>query len=202
MANRSRSHVRLTDGDRFWQQLLAGNRLFAAGARRHPRQTVARRCELAAGQHPFAIVIGCSDSRVPPELVFGCGLGDLFVIRSAGQVLDVAGDGSIEYAVEHLGVGLVVVLGHTHCGALTAAVNGAKASGRVAPLLAKLQPPVAAALKRPGDALENAIDENVRQEVARLRRLEPLLAGLVASGKLRVVGARYDLRTGLVAPVE
>ncbi len=190
------------DPDQAWQELLTGNRHFASGARRNPRQSAARRAEVVAGQRPFAAVVGCSDSRVPPEVVFDCGLGDLFVVRTAGQVLDDAGLGSLEYAVDHLGTRLVVVLGHGSCGALTAAVQGGEPEGHVARLMERLRPVVEAVAGRPGDVLDNAVDENVRREVARLRRLEPVLARLVESGQVRVVGARYDLRSGVVAAVE
>lgn len=202
MASLGKPRVRPTDAKRVWQELLTGNRLFAAGARRHPRQSATRRAELTTGQHPSAVVIGCSDSRVPPELVFGCGLGDLFVIRTAGQVLDDAGLGSLEYAVEHLGVRLVVVLGHSNCGAVAAVVEAAPAAGHLSRLLERLGPVVAAVAGRPGAVLDNAVDENVRSEVARLQRLEPVLRGLVDSGKVLVVGARYDLRSGIVTQVK
>ena len=112
------------------QKLLEGNARFVSGNVSHQDQYVLeRRSELISSQHPFAIVVGCSDSRVPPEAVFDQGLGDIFVVRTAGQVLDNASLGSIEYAVEHLGVPLVVVLGHDSCGAVTAAVKGGEAPG-------------------------------------------------------------------------
>jgi carbonic anhydrase len=195
-------HGQAPDADRAWQELLSGNRRFAAGACRHPRQSVARRAEIVAGQHPFAVVVGCADSRVPPEILFDCGLGDLFVLRDAGNVLDEVGEASLEYAVEHLAVRLVVVLGHSGCGALTAVIEGAPVEGHLVRLVEHLQPAVARASARPGDVLDNAVVENIRSEVARLRRLEPVLAGLVASGQVRVVGARYDLSSGLVTAVE
>ena len=114
------------------QKLLEGNARYVSGNVSHQDQYVLeRRSELISSQHPFAIVVGCSDSRVPPEAVFDQGLGDIFVVRTAGQVLDNASLGSIEYAVEHLGVPLVVVLGHDNCGAVTAAVKGGEAPGHL-----------------------------------------------------------------------
>ena len=194
-------HTPAPDADQSWQELLTGNRRFAAGAPRHPRQSVARRAEIVAGQHPFAVVVGCADSRVPPEILFDCGLGDLFVLRDAGNVLDEVGEASLEYAVEHLAVRLVVVLGHSGCGALTAVIEGAPVEGHLVRLVEHLRPAVERAAAKPGDLLDNAVVENLHSEVARLRRLEPVLAGRVASGQVRIIGARYDLGSGLVTQI-
>ena len=190
------------DADQAWQALLAGNRRYASDAGHHPHQSAYRRAEVLPAQHPFAVIIGCSDSRVPPEIIFDCGLGDLFVVRTAGHALDDAGYASVQYVVEHLGVQLIVVLGHSGCGAVKAVIDRVEAPGHLGILIARLQSAVDAATGRPGDLLHNAVTENIGQTVAHLRMLGPVLADLVAAGKVSVVGAHYDLETGLVTLVE
>jgi carbonic anhydrase len=184
------------------QELLAGNRRFVSGVGFHPRQSPYRRTEVVPGQHPFAAVIGCSDSRVPPEIIFDCGLGDLFVIRTAGHALDDTGYASVQYVAEHLGVPLIIVLGHSDCGAVKSAVGGLQAPGHLGTLIARLQPAVEAAAEQPGDLLQNAVLENIRRTVSHLKTLQPVLADLIANGKVSVVGALYDLETGGVTLVE
>jgi len=180
------------------QQLIAGNERYASGHPLHPHQDVDRRTEVASGQHPIAIVVGCSDSRVPPEIVFDQGLGDIFVVRTAGEVVDDQALGSIEYAVEHLHVHLIVVLGHENCGAVAAAVAGGEAPGHIGSVVAAIEPAVEKARHEPGNLLENAIDENVRLVVGKIESSGPILSHEVASGELKVVGARYDLGPGTV----
>lgn len=118
-----------------------GNRRFATGQAIHPHQDAARREEVRPGQRPFAAILSCSDSRVPPEVIFDWGVGDLFVVRTAGHGVDDVALGSIEYAVEHLGVPLLVVLGHTRCGAVTAALHGDEAPGHIAAVIRPSSPP-------------------------------------------------------------
>jgi len=183
-------------------RLKAGNERFVTGKLIHPNEGADRRTEVAKGQSPFAIIVGCSDSRVGPEVVFDQGLGDLFVIRTAGNVVDDVALGSIEYAADHLGAPLILVLGHTRCGAVSAAVAGGHAPGHVASVVEKIKPAVDETKGKPGDALENAVRANVRHVVNQLRNSAPILSGLVKSGKLRVVGACYDLDTGRVASLE
>jgi carbonic anhydrase len=173
------------------QVLVAGNRRYALGAGTHPNQTLNRRDEILSGQHPFAIIIGCSDSRVPPEIIFDCGLGDLFVIRTAGHAMDDAAIASVQYAVEHLGVELILVLGHSECGALKSAISGGKASGPLGIVLSKLQPAVAAASGRMGDLLENAVIENVRMTIAHLKEMKWAAPAVIH-------GAYMNLKSGLV----
>jgi carbonic anhydrase len=185
-----------------WRTLLAGNRRYASGVGHHPHQSPYRRAEVLPAQLPFAVIIGCSDSRVPPEIIFDCGLGDLFVVRTAGHALDDAGYASVQYVVEHLGVQLIVVLGHSGCGAVKAVIDRVESPGHLGILIARLRSAVEAVAGRPGDLLGNAVDENVSQTVAHLKTLEPVLADLVATGKVSVVGAHYDLETGLVTLVE
>jgi carbonic anhydrase len=180
------------------EALLAGNRRYAAGKAIHPHQSPEHRREVASAQHPAAIVLSCSDSRVPPEIVFDQGLGDLFVVRTAGHVVDDVALASLEYAVEHLGVTLLVVLGHSGCGAVAAAIHGGEHSGHLGHLVELIRPAVERAKEDPGDLLDRAVRENVAQVVAGLRAAEPVLAKRVRKGELAVVGARYDLQSGLV----
>jgi carbonic anhydrase len=178
--------------------LKAGNARFVVGQPIHANQSVDRRMEVAGGQRPFAIIVGCSDSRVPPEIVFDQGLGDLFVVRVAGNILDDHALGSIEYAAEHLHVPLVVVLGHDKCGAVQAAVSGGDAPGHIGSLVEAIEPAVEDAKSEQGDLLDNAIDANVRRVVTEIRHSEPILEHEVEAGKLTVVGARYKLDSGEV----
>lgn len=179
------------DPDGVLQDLLAGNRRFALGAGTHPHQTLHHRDELLNGQNPAAAVICCSDSRVPPEIIFDCGLGDLFVVRAAAHILDDAAAASLQYAVRHLGVEVILVLGHGDCGAIRGAMGDIVDSGALGDLLKKLQPVVAAVAGRAGDQVENAVIENVRQTKARLQELE-WPAGVV------IRGAFFSLKSGLV----
>ncbi|MEU6982040.1 carbonic anhydrase [Streptomyces sp. NPDC046324] len=182
--------------ERALAELRAGNARFAALRQLHPHEDAARRAAVAVAQHPFALILGCVDSRVPPELVFDQGLGDLLAIRSAGQALDEAVLGSIQFGVEELGVPLVVVLGHERCGAATAAVEyvrtGKPVEGHLARIVEEIAPVARAARGLPGDWVENT----VRANVARVRRR---LARDEAFDKARIVGARFDLDTGKVA---
>lgn len=185
------------------QALREGNQRYVNGQSRHPRQDAARRQETRNQQRPFAVILGCSDSRVPPEVIFDQGIGDLFIIRTAGHVVDRAALGSVEYAVEHLGVPLVVVLGHTRCGAVTAAVQHTPAGkdshqGHIGHLIEAILPAVQQTAGLPGDPVANAIDAHIRRTVETLTAASPILAERVHSGVLRIVGARYDLETGEV----
>ena len=202
MIHTNSHHTPAPDADRAWQELLAGNRRYASDTGHHPNQSAYRRAEVLPAQHPFAVIIGCSDSRIPPEVIFDCGLGDLFVVRTAGHALDDAGYASVQYVVEHLGVQLIVVLGHSHCGAVEAAVSGILAPGHLGDLIARLQSAVETAADQAGDLLHNAVVENIRETVAHLEMLEPVLAGMVAAGKVRLIGAHYDLETGLVTRID
>jgi len=188
--------------DRALQELLMGNRRYVSGAGLHPRQSPYHRSEVASAQHPFAVVVGCSDSRVPPEIIFDCGVGDVFVIRTAGHVLDDAGLASVQYAAEHLGVELIVVLGHSGCGAVHATVDNLKALGPLGKLLERIRPAIDAASGRPGELLNNAVVANIRLTVTRMKSAGPILAGMIPARKLTVVGALYDLASGQVTLVE
>lgn len=179
-------------------ELKAGNAHHVEHRYQHPHQTADRQQQLASGQNPHAQILSCSDSRVPPELIFDQGLGDLFIVRVAGNVASDTELGSLEYGAEHLHIPLLVVLGHQHCGAVTAAVEGGEAVGHISALVNLLRPAVEKSRGLPGDAVENAVKANVEMVVKQLRTSTPILAGLVSQGKLRVVGAVYSLDTGKV----
>ena len=179
-------------------RLMEGNHRFIEGHRTASEDDVHRRAALASSQKPFAVIVACSDSRVGPEIIFDQGLGDLFVVRSAGQVLSGPSLGSVEYAVDHLGAQLVVVLGHERCGAVSAALAGGDAPGHIADLVKAIQPAVEKSKDQPGDKLDNAIAENVREEVQMLNNDSPILTDFLHKGTLKVVGATYNLDTGEV----
>jgi carbonic anhydrase len=190
------------DADRLLQQLLAGNRRYVAARALRPHQAQERRLAVAKGQRPFAIVLGCSDSRVPIEIIFDQGIGDLFVIRVAGNIVDDAVLGSIEYAVEHFGVPLIIVLGHQRCGAVEAALQGGKGPGHIGRLIQAIAPAVNGIKGDQGAALDRAVRANIRWVVQQLKSSAPILAGHVREGKLKVIGARYDLESGRVEVTE
>jgi carbonic anhydrase len=177
--------------------LLEGNQRFVVGNMLHPHLTAAHRAEIAKGQHPIATVLSCSDSRVPPELVFDQGLGDLFVTRTAGQVISDEVLGSIEYGAEHLDIPLIVVLGHERCGAVTAVVNGDPAPGHIKSLVHRIKPAVEKAKRsHPSDLVEASVRENIKLTVKQIETSRPILAKMIRDHKVKVVGARYDLDTG------
>lgn len=183
------------------QALLEGNARFRAGNVTRPHQDQVRRAELAKGQRPPVIILACADSRVAPELVFDAGLGDVFVCRVAGNLAEDAVIGSIEYAAEHLGSCLVVVMGHQKCGAVTAAVDvvvkDVKLPGHLPQVVGPIKPAVEAARKSGTENLvARAIDENVAHTVNALKKSGPVLGHLIEKGSLKIVGGRYDLDTG------
>ena len=179
-------------------ELKTGNAHHVAHRYRHPNATAERLRQLASGQSPHAEILSCADSRVPPEIIFDQGLGDLFVVRVAGNVVSDTELGSLEYGAEHLHVPLLVVLGHQHCGAVTAAVEGGEADGHIDALTNLLRPAVEKTRGLPGDPVDNAMKANVEMVVKQLRTSTPVLAKLVSQGKLKVVGAIYSLDTGQV----
>ena len=179
-------------------ELKAGNANHVRHQYQHPRQTHARQQELVAGQHPHAEILSCSDSRVPPEIIFDQGLGDLFVVRVAGNVAANTEIGSLEYGAEHLHIPLLVVLGHESCGAVTAAVQGGEPEGHIGSLVDLIKPAVDKSRGTPGDPIANTIRVNVQMVVQQLRSSTPVLSELVAQGKLKIVGGVYSLETGKV----
>jgi carbonic anhydrase len=187
------------------QSLLEGNTRFVEGRREHPNQDADRRTELQSGQNPFAVVFGCSDSRVAAEIIFDRGLGDLFMVRTAGQVVDAAVLGSVEFAVDQLGVPLVLILGHDNCGAVNAAAasveSGRLPAGYVRDIVERITPAVMA-IRKVGGTIDDMVAENVRQAGSLLLERSPILARKVDSGKCRIVGVVYDLVDGRVRLVE
>jgi carbonic anhydrase len=187
------------------KQLMEGNARFASGQAHSPRRNPEDFRAVAEGQKPLAAIVACADSRVSPELLFDMGVGDVFVIRVAGNVVDGAGvtvKGSIEYAIAELNVPLVVVLGHTSCGAVKAAVKHIDEKdslpGAINGLVDLIKPAVTKVQGQPGDVVDNATRENVRIGVEKLKTLQPILAPKVADGSVKVVGGVYDLHTGKV----
>ena len=179
-------------------RLVEGNRRYAQHKEQHPDEAMARRKELETGQHPFAVILSCADSRVPPELIFDQGLGDLFVIRVAGNIVDDAVLGSIEYAIEHLNTKLVLVLGHEKCGAVSAAVDGTSAVGHLNALLTAIQPSVDAIRNDPGDKIHNCVVANARRVARQIRESEPVLKRAVEKGGVKVLAADYALDSGAI----
>jgi carbonic anhydrase len=184
--------------------LIEGNERYVGDAAGHPNAAAARRCEtFTGGQHPIASILSCADSRVPPEILFDQGIGDLFVIRVAGNVSDTDEVASLEYGIEHLHTPLVVVMGHTKCGAVTAVVQEAHVSKNIEKLVDNIVPAVATARQMlpgaKGETLINAsIDTNVMQSIQDLFARSEDARTLVAAGKVKVVGAVYDIHTGSI----
>jgi carbonic anhydrase len=188
--------------DAVWKQLLEGNERYVTGRLKHPNQGPTRRDEVARGQRPFAAILSCADSRVPPEVVFDRGLGDLFTVRVAGNVATDEVIASLEFAVAHLGPKLIVVLGHERCGAVDATLKGSPPEGHLAVLLDRIKPAVTAAKDQAGDALNNTIQANIRNVVNQLRTTAPILAEKVKNGEVAIIGAEYDLDTGRIQVVQ
>lgn len=179
------------------QKLIEGNQRFVQHQPQYPDQSAARLQEVAQGQHPFATILSCADSRVPAEIVFDQGIGDIFDVRIAGNIATPEARGSIEYAVTLLGSPLLMVLGHERCGAVTAAVQNEILLGDISTFVKAIKPAVARVKNQPGDAVDNAVVANVQYQIERLKR-SPLLSDRLKSGKLKIVGGRYDLDTGKV----
>ncbi|WP_243224723.1 carbonic anhydrase [Microbacterium sp. CIAB417] len=195
-----------------WQEMLDGNRRFVADEPRHPNQNVEKRHELAEGQSPMATLFGCSDSRLAAEIIFDKGLGDLFVVRNAGQVIGESIVGSLEYAVEVLRVPLIVVLAHDSCGAVRAAIDGTAIDAAPLPphiwkLIAPIIPAARKVLAENGGSSPDDIDaelvgrEHLRNTVANLLQSSELISDAVAEGRLGIVGANYRLAEGTAVPV-
>ncbi len=179
--------------------LIEGNERFVSGQLRHPHQDRRRIHETEGGQHPFAAIVTCSDSRVPPEIIFDEGLGDLFVIRTAGNLVGDLELGSVEYAVEHLHVPLVVVLGHTECGAIKAFLEGGECHGHIRQIVEalKAEPEEQAVLQHEGKNLEACIEGNVVHGADQIRR-QPIIARQIRQNKVEVVPMVYDVHTGAI----
>jgi carbonic anhydrase len=192
----------VANGDEALQRLLEGNQRFAADRSSDMNEGSERRVAVSTGQHPFATVLSCVDSRVPVELVFDQGLGDLVVVRSAGQVLDRSVTASIEFGVAELGTPLLMVLGHQRCGAVDATIKAldspqTEAEGEIGYLVDALTPAVRQVDGSPGDRLDNAVHANVELVLAQLRQSH-VLEPLESAGTLKMVGAYYELDSGTV----
>jgi carbonic anhydrase len=179
--------------------LLEGNQRFVDGKRLRPNQDATRRAALVGGQQPFAAILSCSDSRTAPEIIFDRGLGDLFIVRNAGNVPGPLAREGLLYTTAHLGTRLILVLGHTECGAVAATLSGQ--TGDIPETAKQIEPAVAKSKSMSGDPLDNAISENVRLTVQKLSTWTPL-AEMIKAGNLKIVGAVYHLDSGRVVVLD
>jgi carbonic anhydrase len=189
-----------------WDALVRGNQRFVSGDPAHPRQDIERREALAAKQVPFAALFGCSDSRLSAELIFDVGLGDLFVVRNAGQVIAETIIGSLELSVEVLGVPLILVLGHDECGAIRATIDATegkmKSEGEfIHNLVERIRPTVIAANGAGKHDIDDITELHVQDTINELLTRSKLIADAVKAGKLAVVGANYKLSLGEIHPI-
>lgn len=191
------SEYKNLSADAALQKLQQGNERFVKFNLKHPNQTKARRLELVKGQHPFVTVLSCSDSRVPTELIFDQGLGDIFVIRNAGNVLDEHVIGSIEYSVEHLGVNLIVVMGHESCGAVGAAMSDEKQPEAIESLIESIEPAVEKCKHSNTLTYENVIKTHAKLGVEEILK-DKDLCEFVQKHNVKIVPAYYSLKTGKV----
>jgi carbonic anhydrase len=190
----------ITEPEEALQALLDGNDRFVGRKRRYGHQSYSRLQEVAKGQKPFASILGCADSRVPSEIVFDQGLGDLFVCRIAGNVATSEEIGSLEYGSLVLGSKVIMVLGHERCGAVSATLKGEEVPGQIGSLLQAIKPAVEKTKEQTGDKLENACKANILLQIENLK-LSPLLSELINSNQLKIVGGYYDLDSGKVSLV-
>ncbi|MBC7578390.1 MAG: carbonic anhydrase [Tardiphaga sp.] len=192
--------------DQALDRLIEGNRRFVGDRPNGSDLSTRRRLALAKGQTPFAALVGCADSRVGPEHLLGAGLGELFIVRTAGNYVEAAGMGSLAYAVSALNVSLIVVMGHERCGAVDAALSVVERNVQFPAAISRMLEPILPAIisaksnAKPGENLLDAcVAANVRRVVAGLRQSsDPIMSGPIADGRIKVVGARYDLDTGEV----
>ena len=178
------------------ERLSEGNSRFVKDKLEHKKQNSERRAQLSAGQHPFAIVLSCADSRVIPEITFDTGLGELFVVRVAGNVANTSSIASIEYAVANLGTKLIVVMGHQSCGAVGAAIAGGDAGPNLNKLVSYISPSVEKLGKEA--SMDSIIKENANHSAATLKSKSQIIADAVNSGEVEIVSAYYSLETGAV----
>jgi carbonic anhydrase len=189
-----------------WQAMLDGNHRFVSGELAHPRQDIDRREALAQKQTPFAALFGCADSRLSAEIIFDVGLGDFFVVRNAGQVIGETILGSLEYAVEVLGVPIILVLGHDECGAIRATIDDVEgkmnANGEfIHKLVDQIRPTVLAANAQGKHEIDDVTELHVQDTINEMLTSSSLIAEAVKSGKLAVVGANYKLTLGEIHPI-
>ena len=183
--------------DKALEALMEGNKRFVDNKRKNPNQDFVRVTELTEGQNPFACILSCADSRVSVEIIFDRGLGDLFVVRDAGNIATPEEIGSLEYGTLLLGSKVLMVLGHERCGAIQATLASKPLPGQIGSIVEAIKPAVERAGNKPGDRVQNIVKENIMLQIERLHASE-IISQLVQEGKLKVVGAYYDLDTGLV----
>jgi len=181
--------------DEALNQLLEGNKRFIENKRKNPNQSMARIQEVAQGQAPFAAILSCADSRVPAEIIFDQGFGDLFVVRNAGNVATPEEIGSLEFGTLVLGAKVLIVIGHKNCGAVKATIAGNAVPGQIGSILDAIKPAI-----KPNQTLEESIISNVKLGMSRLQA-SPVISQLIKDGKLKIVGGYYDLDTGMVKVV-
>ncbi len=186
--------------DQALQRLMDGNKRFIKGKRENPHQNMSRLAEVAKSQKPFASILSCADSRVPSEIIFDQGFGDLFVCRVAGNIATHEEIGSLEFGTLVLGSKVIMVMGHERCGAVDATIKGAQVPGQIASLIDAIKPAVEKSANQVGDKLENAIKSNVLYQIEKLKA-SPVISQLIKEEKLKVVGGYYDLDTGTVTLV-
>jgi carbonic anhydrase len=186
--------------DNAFDELIQGNKRFASQKTKAANRGVFRLREVAQGQKPFAAILGCADSRVPSEIIFEQGLGDLFVVRVAGNIATPEEIGSLEYGTLVLGAKVLLVLGHERCGAVKAAIDNKPVPGKIGAILEQIQPAVASTSKQSPDQLKDATIANVKNQIAILKS-SSVIADLIKSNKLKIVGGFYDLDTGLMTQV-
>ena len=183
-----------------WRRLREGNERFVNGETSHPNQDASRRSSLVENQHPFAVIFGCSDSRLAAEIIFDVGLGDVFVVRTAGQVIDDAVLGSLEYSVAVLGVPLIVILGHDSCGAVSATKSavetGEMPTGFIWDLVERITPSVLTSLRNDETEVNDMVVEHVKQTSQRLVDSSRVISDAIGSGKTAVIGLSYSLAEG------
>lgn len=190
--------AQVSSGKNAFDKLVAGNQRYINSETVCHEDWSAKRLAQAKGQAPFAVIVTCSDSRVPPEIIFDQALGDLFVIRVAGNVVDDFAIGSVEYGVTVLGADTILVLGHSKCGAVEGALKGLKFDNHIQEVLNAIQPAIEVTKRGSENVLEKAIKENVMLVERTLKTSKPVLAKLQDQGKLTILGAYYDLATGKV----
>ncbi|BDI16225.1 carbonic anhydrase [Nostoc cf. commune SO-36] len=180
------------------RRLLDGNQRFIEQKRKYPDQSLERLRLVAKAQYPFAAILGCADSRVPAEIVFDQGLGDLFVVRVAGNVVSDTVIGSLEYSTAVLGSQLIMVLGHRRCGAVAEAIKNEPLPGRIGLIIEGIKPSVEKVKFRTGDNMQDAVIANIQYQTEKLQESSTILAKLLREGKLKIVGACYDIDTGKI----
>jgi carbonic anhydrase len=190
--------VQPTDPDTALKRLLNGNLRFIKQRPSRPDQSFQRLQQVSKAQHPFATLLSCADSRVPPEIVFDEGIGDIFDIRIPGNIVTAETLGSLEYATEVLGSPLIVVMGHKRCGAVKAAVEKEKLSGSIGAFVRPILPAIATIKDRPGDRINNAVLANIKYQIGQINQKSEIIRQRTAAGKLKLVSCYYDLDTGKV----